>query len=65
MPTHVVENQPPILENYNVFKSDRALSDTLARQAPEILTDLSIAASSSHVYAARTESQNNLYIGPS
>jgi putative acyl-CoA dehydrogenase len=39
MPTHVVENQPPILENYNVFKSDRALSDTLARQAPEILTD--------------------------
>ncbi len=34
MATHVVENQPPPLENYNVFKSDRALNEALARQAP-------------------------------
>jgi putative acyl-CoA dehydrogenase len=34
MPTHRVENQPPPLENYNVFESDRALVEALAREAP-------------------------------
>ncbi len=34
MSTHVVENQPPPLENYNVFASDRALNDAIARHAP-------------------------------
>jgi putative acyl-CoA dehydrogenase len=34
MATHVVENQPPPLENYNVFASDRALNDAIARDAP-------------------------------
>jgi putative acyl-CoA dehydrogenase len=33
MPTHAVENQPPPLENYNVFTSDRALADAFAREA--------------------------------
>ncbi len=35
MPTHVVENQPPPLENYNVFASDRALNDAIAPHAPD------------------------------
>ncbi len=35
MPTHAVENQPPTLENYNVFSSDRALVDAVAREAPD------------------------------
>jgi putative acyl-CoA dehydrogenase len=39
MPTHVVENQPPPLENYNVFTSDRALGDAISFQAPEAPTD--------------------------
>ncbi|MGA8098590.1 MAG: acyl-CoA dehydrogenase family protein [Candidatus Cybelea sp.] len=34
MPTHAVENQPPVLENYNVFSSDRALVEAIAREAP-------------------------------
>ncbi|HEY1976251.1 MAG TPA: acyl-CoA dehydrogenase family protein [Candidatus Baltobacteraceae bacterium] len=34
MATHRVENQPPPLENYNVFLSDRALVEALAREAP-------------------------------
>jgi len=34
MPTHAVENQPPPLENYDVFTSDRALVDAFAREAP-------------------------------
>jgi putative acyl-CoA dehydrogenase len=34
MPTHVVENQPPALENYNVFLSDRVLVEAVAREAP-------------------------------
>ncbi|MBV8531280.1 MAG: DNA alkylation response protein, partial [Candidatus Eremiobacteraeota bacterium] len=34
MPTHAVENQPPLLEGYNVFTSDRALGDALTREAP-------------------------------
>ncbi|MGA9946154.1 MAG: acyl-CoA dehydrogenase family protein [Candidatus Cybelea sp.] len=34
MPTHAVENQPPALENYNVFSSDRALVEAVAREAP-------------------------------
>jgi len=38
MPTHVVENQPPPLANYNVFTSDRALADALAHHAPEVST---------------------------
>ncbi|HYL27391.1 MAG TPA: acyl-CoA dehydrogenase family protein [Candidatus Nitrosotalea sp.] len=32
--THIVENQPPPLENYNLFRSDRALVEALAREAP-------------------------------
>jgi putative acyl-CoA dehydrogenase len=34
MATHSVENQPPVLENYNLFESDRALVDAVAREAP-------------------------------
>jgi len=34
MATHRVENQPPPLENYNVFLSDRALVEAVAREAP-------------------------------
>ncbi|HZY99106.1 MAG TPA: acyl-CoA dehydrogenase family protein [Candidatus Baltobacteraceae bacterium] len=34
MATHVVENQPPPLENYNVFSSNRVLMEALAREAP-------------------------------
>jgi putative acyl-CoA dehydrogenase len=34
MATHVVENQPPALENYNVFESDVVLGEALAREAP-------------------------------
>ncbi|HXO17429.1 MAG TPA: acyl-CoA dehydrogenase family protein [Candidatus Dormibacteraeota bacterium] len=34
MPTHSVENQPPPLEDYNVFSTDRALVDAVAREAP-------------------------------
>ncbi len=33
MPTHVVNNQPPELANYNVFTSDRALVEGVAREA--------------------------------
>jgi putative acyl-CoA dehydrogenase len=36
MATHVVENQPPPLENYNVFETDRALNEALARCAAEV-----------------------------
>jgi putative acyl-CoA dehydrogenase len=39
MPTHVVENQPPLLANYNVFASDRGLTDALTHHAPEATTD--------------------------
>jgi putative acyl-CoA dehydrogenase len=38
MPTHAVVNQPPPLENYNLFESDRALVDALAREAPGLPT---------------------------
>jgi putative acyl-CoA dehydrogenase len=38
MATHVVENQPPPLENYNVFASDRALNDAIAHLSPEVST---------------------------
>lgn len=34
MATHIVENQPPPLENYNVFESDRALVEAIEREAP-------------------------------
>lgn len=34
MATHSVENQPPALENYNVFACDRALVEAVAREAP-------------------------------
>lgn len=34
MPTHVVDNQPPPLENYNVYTSDRALVEAFERDAP-------------------------------
>jgi putative acyl-CoA dehydrogenase len=34
MATHRVENQPPPLESYNVFLSNRALVEALAREAP-------------------------------
>jgi putative acyl-CoA dehydrogenase len=36
MATHVVENQPPPLENYNVFESDHALTEALAHLAPGV-----------------------------
>jgi putative acyl-CoA dehydrogenase len=39
MATHTVENQPPALENYNVFTSDRALVDALEREAPGVPID--------------------------
>jgi putative acyl-CoA dehydrogenase len=39
MPTHAVENQPPLLANYNVFTSDRGLTEALAHHAPEASTD--------------------------
>jgi putative acyl-CoA dehydrogenase len=39
MPTHVVENQPPLLANYNVFTSDRGLTEALAHHAPGSSTD--------------------------
>ncbi len=35
MASHCVENQPPLLQNYNVFTSDRALVDALNREAPD------------------------------
>jgi putative acyl-CoA dehydrogenase len=38
MATHVVENQPPPLENYNLFASDRALTEAIARHAPDAAT---------------------------
>lgn len=38
MATHVVENQPPPFENYNVFVSDRALNDAIAHLSPEAST---------------------------
>src|SRR5579883_1158853 len=34
MATHAVENQPPVLQDYNVFGSDRALREALEREAP-------------------------------
>jgi putative acyl-CoA dehydrogenase len=34
MPTHVVENQPPPLEGYNLFATDKALLEALEREAP-------------------------------
>lgn len=34
MATHVVFNQPPPLENYNAFATDRALAEGVAREAP-------------------------------
>ncbi len=39
MPTHAVENQPPPLENYNLFTSDRALGDAISFQAPDATTE--------------------------
>jgi putative acyl-CoA dehydrogenase len=38
MATHVVENQPPPLENYNVFESDRALKEAVAHMASDVST---------------------------
>jgi len=37
--THIVENQPPSLENYNLFATDRALAEALAFQAPDLSTE--------------------------
>lgn len=34
MATHVVENQPPALENYNLFSTDRSLREAVAREGP-------------------------------
>jgi putative acyl-CoA dehydrogenase len=34
MPTHAVSNQPPPLQDYNLFSSDRALAEALEREAP-------------------------------
>jgi len=39
MATHSVENQPPALESYNVFLSDRALVEAVAREAPGASSD--------------------------
>jgi putative acyl-CoA dehydrogenase len=39
MATHRVENQPPPLEGYNVFASDRALLEAVEREAPGAPTD--------------------------
>jgi putative acyl-CoA dehydrogenase len=38
MPAPAVENQPPVLENYNLFSSDRALVDAVAREASRATT---------------------------
>lgn len=43
MPTHVVENQPPPLENYNAYSSDAALREALARCAPSVAAEEFIA----------------------
>ncbi|MEO6913770.1 MAG: hypothetical protein ABI182_07115, partial [Candidatus Baltobacteraceae bacterium] len=32
MATHEVNNQPPPLENYNLFASDRALQEAVQRE---------------------------------
>jgi putative acyl-CoA dehydrogenase len=40
MPTHVVENQPPLLANHNVFTSDRGLTEALAHLAPDASTEV-------------------------
>jgi putative acyl-CoA dehydrogenase len=32
--TRPLENQPPLLEDYNVFSTDRALQEAVAREAP-------------------------------
>ena len=48
-PTHEVFNQPPPLIDYNVFTTDRALMDALAREspaAPPELTELGLLAGS-------------------
>ena len=34
MVTHTVQNQPPPLENYNLLRGDRALTEALGREAP-------------------------------
>lgn len=34
-PTHAVENQPPPLEDYNVYETDPALQDAVAREGAE------------------------------
>jgi putative acyl-CoA dehydrogenase len=34
MPTHIVENQPPPLADYNLFTSDAALAEAFEREAP-------------------------------
>ena len=34
MPTHSVTNQPPPLEQYNLFETDVALVEALDREAP-------------------------------
>jgi putative acyl-CoA dehydrogenase len=38
MPTHVVENQPPPLQNYNLFTTDTVLREAVARYAPALPT---------------------------
>lgn len=52
-PTHVVVNQPPPLTGYDVFGSDRALSDAVARHAPDAdparLSELGVLAGSEQV----------------
>ena len=37
--THAVENQPPPLENYDLFESDRALAEAFRREAPGAPSD--------------------------
>jgi len=37
--THSVENQPPPLEDYNVFRCDRALVEAVTREAPRAPAD--------------------------
>jgi putative acyl-CoA dehydrogenase len=39
MPTHVVVNQPPPLEEYNLFTSDRALLEAVEREVPGAAQD--------------------------
>lgn len=39
MPTHVVENQPPPLQNYNLYATDCALREALARYAPGVAAE--------------------------